>query len=116
MQNPLNETVFEEHIAEYLANSPLYNKRVSAQFDIDNLCDHDMLEQFLRQQPKVWAKLTTFFPGRETSRSTVESLYYASYKKALPSKGQRLSFASSSLYWTVKKVKITGSISPTTLV
>lgn len=66
MQNPLNETVFEEHIAAYLANSPLYNKRVSAQFDIDNLCDHDMLEQFLRQQPKVWAKLATFFPGRET--------------------------------------------------
>ena len=23
MQNPLNETVCEEHIAEYLANSPL---------------------------------------------------------------------------------------------
>ena len=66
MQNPLNETIFEEHIAEHLANSPLYNKRVSAQFDIDNLCDHDMLEQFLRQQPKVWGKLTSFFPGRET--------------------------------------------------
>lgn len=31
MQNPLNETVFEEHIAEYLTNSPLYNKRVNAQ-------------------------------------------------------------------------------------
>ena len=66
MQNPLNETIFEEHFAEHLANSPLYNKRVSAQFDIDNLCDHDMLEQFLRQQPKVWGKLTSFFPGRET--------------------------------------------------
>lgn len=45
--NPLNETVFEEHIAEYLASSPLYNQRKSSQFDIDNLVDREMLEHFL---------------------------------------------------------------------
>lgn len=63
--NPLNETTFEEHIAGYLAQSDLYNQRYSAQFDIDRLCDPEMLEQFLRQQPMVWKKLTAQFPGRE---------------------------------------------------
>lgn len=72
MPNHLNETVFEEHIAEYLTNSPLYNQRVSAQFDIDNLCDHEMLEQFLRQQPRVWAKLSAHFPGKETDAVITE--------------------------------------------
>ena len=47
--NPLNETVFEEHIAEYLAASPLYNQRKSSQFDIDNLVDREMLEHFLHK-------------------------------------------------------------------
>ena len=31
----LNETVFEEHIAECLSSSDLYNQRTSAQFDIE---------------------------------------------------------------------------------
>ena len=51
MDNLLNETKFEEYIASYLANSDLYNQRSSAQFDIEKLCDVEMLEQFLRQQP-----------------------------------------------------------------
>lgn len=63
--NPLNETTFEEHIADYLAHSDLYNQRTSAQFDIERLCDPEMLEQFLRQQPLVWKKLTAQFPGKE---------------------------------------------------
>ena len=63
--NPLNETTFEEHIASYLAQSDLYTPRHSAQFDIDRLCDPEMLEQFLRQQPMVWKKLAAQFPGRE---------------------------------------------------
>lgn len=33
MENLLNETTFEEHIAKCLANSDLYNQRSSAQFD-----------------------------------------------------------------------------------
>lgn len=39
MDNLLNETKFEEHIASYLADSDLYNQRSSAQFDIEKLCD-----------------------------------------------------------------------------
>lgn len=67
MGNLLNETTFEEHIANYLANSDLYNQRSSAQFSIENLCDEEMLEQFLRQQPVVWAKLAKHFPGHEVA-------------------------------------------------
>ncbi len=67
MDNLLNETTFEEHIANYLASSDLYNQRSSAQFDIEKLCDVEMLEQFLRQQPLVWAKLSKHFPGQETA-------------------------------------------------
>ena len=64
--NPLNETVFEEHIAEYLASSPLYNQRKSSQFDIDNLVDREMLEHFLQAQTTAWQRLQHHFPGRET--------------------------------------------------
>lgn len=64
--NPLNETVFEEHIAEYLAASPLYNQRKSSQFDIDNLVDREILEHFLQAQTTAWQRLQHHFPGRET--------------------------------------------------
>ena len=64
--NPLNETIFEEHIANSLALSDLYNQRSSSQFVIDRLCDPEMLEQFLRQQPIAWSKLSKLFPGKET--------------------------------------------------
>ena len=67
MDNLLNETKFEEHIASYLADSDLYNQRSSAQFDIEKLCDVEMLEQFLRQQPVVWNKLTKHFPSQEVA-------------------------------------------------
>ena len=65
--NPLNETIFEKHIADYLANSDLYNQRNSEQFDIERLCDPEMVEQFLRQQPLVWSKLSKLFPGKEVT-------------------------------------------------
>lgn len=67
MDNLLNETKFEEHIASYLADSDLYNQRSSTQFDIEKLCDVEMLEQFLRQQPVVWNKLAKHFPGQEVA-------------------------------------------------
>ena len=67
MMNPLNETIFEKHIADYLANSDLYNQRNSEQFDIERLCDPEMVEQFLRQQPLVWSKLSKLFPGKEVT-------------------------------------------------
>ncbi len=70
--NPLNETIFEEHIADYLAASPLYNKRTSAQFDIDNLVDKEMLEHFLQAQSISWQKLQSHFPGRETDTVVAE--------------------------------------------
>lgn len=67
MENLLNETTFEEHIAKCLANSDLYNQRSSAQFDIKKLCDAEMLELFLRQQTVVWTKLSKRFPGQEVA-------------------------------------------------
>lgn len=66
MANPLNETTFEAHITKMLANSVLYNERRSADFDIETLCDKEMLERFLRAQELTWKKLSQFFPGRET--------------------------------------------------
>lgn len=65
MPYSMNETFFEAHIANYLAGSDLYNQRSSTQFDIERLCDAEMLEQFLQQQPMVWNKLTKHFPGEE---------------------------------------------------
>ena len=70
--NPLNETVFEEHIAEYLAASPLYNQRTSSQFDIEHLVDYEMLEHFLQAQTTTWQKLQNHFPGRETETVVAE--------------------------------------------
>ena len=70
--NPLNETLFEEHIAEYLAASPLYNQRKSSQFDIDNIVDKEMLEHFLQAQTITWQKLQNHFPGRETETVVTE--------------------------------------------
>lgn len=66
MANPLNETTFEEHITKMLSNSVLYNERKSADFDIESLCDKEMLERFLRAQELTWNKLSKFYPGKET--------------------------------------------------
>ncbi len=77
MPNNLDETIFEERIAKYLAESPLYNQRGPRDFDIENLCDREMLERFLRAQPEVWARLQRNVPGRE-----VESVI-AEYNKFL---------------------------------
>ena len=65
--NNLNETTFEEHIAKQLAGSDLYNERTSKDFDIESLCDREMLTRFLRQQPAVWKMLEHTFPGEETN-------------------------------------------------
>ena len=61
----LNETLFEEHIAECLKNSPLYNQRTSDNFSIESLCDKEMLGHFLKAQPAAWQMLTTSYPGEE---------------------------------------------------
>lgn len=52
----LNETLFEKHMAEYLAGSKMYNQRTPKDFNIQKLVDSDMLLQFLREQP-IWQKL-----------------------------------------------------------
>lgn len=67
MNNPLNETVFELHIAETLAQGDLYNQRESKDFDIERLVDVEMLERFLRAQPIVWQRLSQHFPGQEVN-------------------------------------------------
>lgn len=72
MPNNLDETVFEEHIAEYLASSRLYNQRRSSNFDIETLCDREMLEKFLRAQPEVWAKLQRNVAGAEVDTVIAE--------------------------------------------
>ena len=65
--NILNETYFEEHIADYLANSPLYNQRTSADFDIDALCDRAMLRRFIEAQPSKWQRLVDRFGGEDAA-------------------------------------------------
>ena len=98
--NPLNETLFEEHIAEYLAQSPLYNQRQSSQFDIDNLVDREMLEHFLQAQTTAWQKLQTHFPGRETETVVGEINKFLNrgdslltlFNKGLTIKGARIRF------------------------
>lgn len=72
MPNYLDETVFEEHIAKYLAESELYNQRSPRDFDIEHLCDREMLERFLRAQPEVWAKLQRNVPGAEVDTVIAE--------------------------------------------
>ena len=54
----LNETLFEKHIAEYLAGSKMYNQRTPKDFNIQKLVDSDMLLKYLRYQP-MWQKLIT---------------------------------------------------------
>ena len=75
--NPLNETKFEEHIADYLAASPLYNQRTSAQFDIDNLVDKEMLEHFLQAQTISWQKLQEYSGSLSHSLTFVSPALYA---------------------------------------
>ena len=53
----LNETFFEQHIADYLAGSPLYEQRSAADFDIENLCDRAMLHRFVEAQTDKWKRL-----------------------------------------------------------
>lgn len=42
----LNETLFEKHIAEYLAGSKMYNQRTPKDFNIQKLVDSDPVGSF----------------------------------------------------------------------
>lgn len=70
MVSILNETVFEKHIADYLANSPMYNQRSPKDFDINKLVDKEMLLRFLREQP-MWTKLVHGFADEKDALNTI---------------------------------------------
>lgn len=67
----LNETYFEKHIADYLAGSHLYNQRTAASFDIDALCDREMLRHFIEAQTDKWNKLVTRFDSPDVAFEAV---------------------------------------------
>ncbi|MCH4183466.1 MAG: type I restriction endonuclease [Prevotella sp.] len=70
MPEALNETVFEKHIADYLANSPMYNQRSPKDFDINKLVDKEMLLRFLREQ-SMWTKLVHSFADEKDALNTI---------------------------------------------
>ena len=70
MATILNETVFEKHIADYLANSTMYNQRSPKDFDINKLVDREMLLRFLREQ-SMWTKLVHGFADEEDALNTI---------------------------------------------
>lgn len=67
----LNETFFEQHIADYLASSPLYNQRSASDFDIDTLCDREMLRRFIMAQTAKWERLVQRFGSEDAAFDAV---------------------------------------------
>lgn len=63
--NPLNETYLEEHITEYLVDSPLYVQRNPKDFDIKNLVDWQMLTEFLKAQNDSWRRAMRVYNNNE---------------------------------------------------
>lgn len=57
----MNETAFEKHIADYLAQSKLYTQRSPKDFDIDRLVDAGMFGDFLKAQTDTWRRLVKNF-------------------------------------------------------
>jgi type I restriction enzyme R subunit len=59
----INEIHFEDTVFDYLKNSRLYIARMSSDFDLFNLVDQEVLEQFIRTtQPDTWRKIEKQFP------------------------------------------------------
>ena len=71
----LNETYLEQHIADYLSASPLYNQRSAADFDIDALCDRTMLRRFIEAQSAKWSRLVDRFGGEDVAFEAVVKEY-----------------------------------------
>ncbi len=71
----LTETFFEQHIADYLANSPLYNQRSASDFDIEALCDREMLRNFIQSQSDKWNRLVQRFGGEDAAFEAVVKEY-----------------------------------------
>ena len=67
----LNETFFEQHVAEFLANSRLYEQRSASNFDIDALCDRDMLRNFVQSESDKWSRLVQRFGSEDAAFDAV---------------------------------------------
>ncbi|MCH3992844.1 MAG: DEAD/DEAH box helicase family protein [Prevotella sp.] len=65
MPEKLNETYFEQHIADYLASSPLYVQRSPKDFDIEHLVDRELLVGFLKAQKDSWRRLLRIYGSEE---------------------------------------------------
>lgn len=75
MPNPLNETYMEEHITEYLKNSPLYIQRDPHDFNIRDLVDYGMLTEFLKAQKDSWRRaLRVYGTEKEAVEAVVKEL------------------------------------------
>ncbi len=71
----LDEKFFQNHIAEYLVNTPLYIERESSNFDLDAMCDREELLRFLRAQQDAWAKLCRKFNSEQDALEAVIHRY-----------------------------------------
>ena len=70
----LNETLFEETIANYLGASPMYEARHPQNYDINRMVDAEMLLHFLRQQ-EAWEKLIkTYRDEREALDAVISEI------------------------------------------
>lgn len=72
--NP-DEELFEITIADYLKDSPLYNQRSPKDFDIDALCDREMLRRFVEAQSQKWQRLVQRFGGEDAAFDAVVKEY-----------------------------------------
>ena len=71
----LNETFFEQHVANFLANSRLYVQRSANDFDIDALCDREMLRNFVQAQSDKWSRLVQRFGSDDAAFDAVVKEY-----------------------------------------
>lgn len=69
--NIVNESVFQRKCSEFLETSPLYNRRQSSDFDIESLCDRDMLRRFIEAQSDKWKKLVQRFRSKDAAFEAV---------------------------------------------
>ena len=69
--NVVNEGVFQRKCSEFLESSPLYNRRKSDDFDIEALCDREMLRHFVEAQTDKWKKLVQRFRSKDAAFEAV---------------------------------------------
>lgn len=67
----LCEAFFGRSCIDHLADSPLYNKRAASDFDIENLCDKEMLRHFIEAQTDKWKELVKRFGSKDKAFDAV---------------------------------------------